>query len=77
MEFKPNAAAIDTIGQSFSIEHAHLILVLEAIDLGARHTLRHCLVPYVHRVIYPRDRLGCVELGERIAVKALENNNLD
>ena len=56
VEFRADAA-IDHVGQGSTIEHAHVILMLEAHDLGARHTLRHLLVPYVHRVIHPRDRM--------------------
>ena len=47
MEFRTDAA-IDHVGQGFTIEHTHVILVLEALDLRARHTLRLCLVPNVH-----------------------------
>ena len=53
MEFRADTA-IYHVGQGSTIEHAHVILMLEALDLVARHTLRHRLVPYVHRVIHPR-----------------------
>ena len=72
MEFRTNAA-IDHIRQGSTIEHAHVILVLEALDLGARDTVCHCLVPYVHRVIYPRNGLGCVAHGERVHFRAHAN----
>ena len=72
MEFGADAA-IDNIGKSSTIEHAHVILVLVALDLRARHTLRHRLLPYVHRVINRRDGLGCVAHGERVNLRALAN----
>ena len=69
-------AAIDYVGQGSTIVHAHVILVLEAFDLGERHTLRHRLMFNVHRVIHPRNGLGCVAHGERIHFRA-EANELD
>ena len=72
MEFRTDAA-IDHVGQGSTIEHPHVILVLEALDLGAPHTLRHYLMPYVHRVIHPRDGLGCVAHGERVHFRANAN----
>ena len=44
--------------------------MLEVLDLGARHTFRHRLVPYVNRVVHPRDGLGCVSHGERVHFRA-------
>ena len=75
MEFRADAA-IDHVSQGSTIEHAHVILVLKAFDLGARHTIRHRLVPYVHRVIYSWDRLGGVADGERVHFSA-QTNELD
>ena len=69
MKFRADAA-IDHVGQGSTIVHAHVILVLKALDLGARHTLRHRLVTYVHRVIHPWDRLGSVAHGERVHFRA-------
>ena len=75
MEFGADAV-IDHVGQCSTIEHAHVILVLEALDLGARHTLRQCLVPHVHQVIHPMDGLGCIAHGEQVHFKA-QANKLD
>ena len=50
--------------------------MLESLDLGARHTLRHRLVPYVHRGIHSRDGLGCVAHGVRVYFRA-QANELD
>ena len=69
MEFRADAA-IDHVGQGSTIEHAHVIIVLKALALGARHTLRHRLVPYVHRVIHPWDRLGGLTHCERVHFRA-------
>ena len=44
MEFLADAE-IDHVGQGCTIVHAHVILVLEALDLKARNTLRHRRVP--------------------------------
>ena len=41
-------AAIDHIGQGFTIVHSHVVSVLEALDLGARYAVYHRLVPHVH-----------------------------
>ena len=48
-------AAIDHIGQGSTIEHAHVVLVFEVIDLGLRHTLCHRLVPHIYWVVKPWD----------------------
>ena len=63
-------AAIDHVGQSSTIVHAHVILVLEALNLGPRHTFRHRLVYYVYRVVHPWNGLGCVTHGERVHIRA-------
>ena len=65
MKFRADAV-IDHVGQGSTIVHAHVILVLEPFDLGARHTLRHRLVPYDHLVFHPWNRLGCVAHFERV-----------
>ena len=75
MEFRADAA-IDHVGQGSTIEHAHVIFVLKALDLGARHTLRHRLVPYVHRVIHPMDGLGCIAHCDQVDFRA-QANELD
>ena len=75
VEFRADAA-IDHVGQGSTIERAHVILVLKALDLGARHTVRHRLVPYVNRVIYFLDRLRGVAHGERVHFRA-QANKLD
>ena len=72
MEFRADAV-IDHVGQGSTTEHAHVILVHEALDLGARHTLCHRLVPYVHREIHPRDGLECGAYGERVHFRAKAN----
>ena len=58
-------AAIDHVGQGCTIVHAYVILMLEALDLGERNTLCHRLVPHIHRVVNPWDKLGCIAHGER------------
>ena len=75
MEFGADAA-IDYIGQSSTIKHAHFILVLEALNLRARHTLRHRLVFYVNLVFHFRHGLGCVAHDERVHFRA-QANELD
>ena len=57
-------AAIDHIGKGSTIVHAQVFLLLEALDLGARHTLCHRLVPHIYRVVHPWGRLECVAHGE-------------
>ena len=56
MKFRADAA-IDHVGQGSTVVHAHEILMLEALYLGPRHTLRHRRVPYIHLVIHPMDGL--------------------
>ena len=75
MEFRADAE-IDHVGQGCTIVHAHVILVLEALDLRAHNTLRHPLVPYVHWVIHPWDGLGCVAQGKRVHLRA-QTDKLD
>ena len=69
MEFETDAA-IDYVCQSSTIVHAHIILVLEALDLGPRSALCQSLVPHIHRVFHSLDRLGCVAHGERVHLRA-------
>ena len=45
-------AAIDYINQGFSIVYAHVIFVLKALNLGARNTLCHRYVCYIHQVVH-------------------------
>ena len=73
MELRTDAAS-DHVGQGSAIVHAHVILVFEALDLAARHTLRHRLVSYVHRVVHPWDRLGCVAHIERVLGRSPTNS---
>ena len=47
--------------------------MFEALNLGARHTIIHCLVIYVNRVIPPRNGLGFVKHGEYIHFRAQAN----
>ena len=75
MEFRADAK-IDNIVQSSTIEHTHEIFVLEALDLGARHTLRYRHVSYVNWVIQFRYGLGCFAYGERVHFIA-QANELD
>ena len=56
MEFRADAA-IDYVGQGSTIVHAHVNFVLKALDLGPRHTLRHRLMCYIHRVVHYWDGL--------------------
>ena len=63
-------AAIDHVGLGFTIVHAHVILVLEAINFEARTTLCHRLVPRIHRVVYPWNTLGCYADSERVHFRA-------
>ena len=69
MEFRADAA-IDYVGQGWTILHAHVIIVLEVHDLGARHALCHRFVPHVHRVVHPWDGLRCVAHGQRVNLRA-------
>ena len=69
VEFRADAA-IDYVCQGSTIVHAHVILVLEPLDLGPRHALCNRLVPHVHRVVHPCDGLKCVAHGERVHFKA-------
>ena len=57
MEFRGNAA-INYIGQGSTIEHAHVVLVLEVLDFETCHSLCKRLVPHIHWVVLPWDRLG-------------------
>ena len=50
--------------------------MLKALNLGTRHTLHHRLVPYIHRVIHPWDRLRGVAHDERVHFRA-QANELD
>ena len=69
VEFRTDAA-IDHVGQGSTIVHAHVIFVLKALDLGARHALCYSLVPHIHRVVHSWDWLGCVAHGERVHIRA-------
>ena len=75
MEFRA-VAAIDYVCQGSTIVHAQVIFVLEALDLGPRHTLCHSLVPHIHRVVDSWDGLGCVAHGERVHLRA-QTDELD
>ena len=68
MEFRADTE-IDQVNQGFTIVLTHVILVIKAPDLAARYTLRQHLVPYVHRVVHPWDKLECVKHGEKIHLK--------
>lgn len=57
MKFKAYAA-IDHICQSTSINHAQVVLVLEALDLETSNTLCHRSVLHIHRVVQPWNKLG-------------------
>ena len=69
-------AAIDHVNQSSTSVHAHVILVLEALDLRPRHAICHSLVPHIHRVVHSWDGLGCVAHGEQVHLRA-QANELD
>ena len=43
--------------------------MLEALSLGPRHTLRHRLVYFIHRVVHPWDGLGCVTHCELVHLR--------
>ena len=69
MEFRFDAA-IDYVGQGSTILYAHVILMFEALDLGARNTLCHSLVPHIHLVVHLWNRLGCDANGEPVHFRA-------
>ena len=69
VEFRTNAA-IDHVVQGYTIVHAHVIFVRETLDLGARHTLCHCIVPHINRVVHLWYELGCVAQGQRVHLRA-------
>ena len=69
MEFRADAA-INYVGKGSTIVYAHVILVLKALDLGARHTFCHRLVTHIHRVVHPWDWLPCIAHGERVHLRA-------
>ena len=69
MEFRADAA-IDHVNQGSTIVHLYVILVIEALDLGARNTLCHRLVPHIHLLVHPWDKHGCVEDGKRVHFRA-------
>ena len=73
VEFRADAA-IDYISKGSTIVHTHVIFVLEAIDLWPRHTLRHRLMFYVHRIVNSWDGLWCVAHGERGHFGTLAND---
>ena len=75
VEFGANAA-IDHVGLISTVVHPHVVFMLEALDLGARHTLSHRLVPRVHRIVQSRDRLVRVAHGERVHLGA-KSDKLD
>ena len=51
VEFRANAA-IDHVVQGYTMVHVHVIFVLETLDLGARHTLCHRLLPHINRLVH-------------------------
>ena len=63
-------AAIDHVGQGSTIVHAHVILVLEALNMGPRHTICHRLVCYIHRIVHPWGGLGCFTHCKRLHLRA-------
>ena len=68
MEFRADTA-IDYVIKGSTIVHVHLILVLKALHLGARHTFCHHLVTHIHRVVHPWDELRCIAHGERVYLR--------
>ena len=56
MKFEVNAT-IDHIGHGSIIVHAHVILVLKVLDLGAHQTFCHRIVMHIHWVVKPWDGL--------------------
>ena len=75
MKFRADGA-IDHVCQGSTILHALVILVLEALNLGPRHTFCHRLVPHIHRVVHSWDGLGCVAHGLRVHFRA-QTDELD
>ena len=69
VEFKADAA-IHYINQGSKIEHAHVILVLETLDIRGRQTRFHSVLSHIHRVVHSWDGLGCVARGKHIHFKA-------
>ena len=65
MEFGADPT-IDYIGQSSTIVHSHVVIVLEAPDLKARIALCKSLVLNFYRVVYSADRFECLAQGERV-----------
>ena len=57
---------IDNAGKGFTIVHPHVFLVLEPLNLEARHTLCHRLVPHINLVVHPWDGLGCFDNSKRM-----------
>ena len=69
VKFKADAA-IDYVCKGFTIVHAQVILVLEAVDLGLRNVCCHSLVPHNHRVVHSLNGLGCVAYGKQVNLRA-------
>ena len=44
--------------------------MFEALDLGVRHTIRHRFLPYLNRVIHPKNGLECVAHGKQVHLRA-------
>ena len=63
-------AAIDHICQGFTIVYAHVVFVLEALDLGARHAVRHRIVINIYWVVQPWSVLNCAAYSEHVHLKA-------
>ena len=69
VEIKENSA-IDHIGKGFIIIQAHLVIVLNVLNLRACNVHFHRLVPHICRVVQPRDGLGCVAHDKQVHFKA-------
>ena len=50
-------AAIDYVCKGSTSVHAHVIIVLKALDLGPHHTFCYRLGTHIHRVVHPWDWL--------------------
>lgn len=69
-------AAVYKICQSFVIEHAHIVSVLEALDFLLCHVMCHSIVPNICCVVQPLNGLKCVAHREQVNLRA-HCNKLD
>ena len=63
--------AIENIGSSSFIVHAHVVLVLKAHELEARYAYCHRILSHIHQVVNLWDKLRCVVHGKGVYFKSL------